>query len=90
MVAREMYPQLYGEDDVDSNKPTQDPQDFVARVQGISSSTAARVSGKDELERHIRRLRSRANQLEALYNILPAVLPPSEDEALWELLLNQR
>ena len=68
----------------------QDIADCKSTVQRPSDYAAARVSGKDELERRIRQMRHRANQLEALYNILPVALPPTEDEALWELLLNQR
>lgn len=54
------------------------------------SSAASRMSAYGAILDRIGRLRREADQLEALLDILPRVLPVGADEGLWKLVVGFR
>jgi len=59
----------------------------VGEPQGlVNTACCGRVSGKLFLTDRIAQLRNRANELETIYGMLPTVLTPEQDQAVWNLV----
>ncbi len=65
-----------------------DPQPSTAGEACMPSPSACyRESGRSVLQERINRVRQKAADMETLFGMLPMVLTPEQDQALWNLAL---
>lgn len=70
--------------------PVEPERDCTSAVGGMGTTAACRMSARDALTAEASRLRRKVNELEALARQIPDGWPSSADEALWQLVMDQR